>query len=62
MPYYAHSGQLTDRSDWQLLQDHLQAVATLAHALSGASSPDGLALPTPTTVGLRLPMPSFSEG
>jgi CRISPR-associated endonuclease/helicase Cas3 len=31
MPYYAHSGQLTDRSDWQLLPDHLQSVAKLAH-------------------------------
>jgi CRISPR-associated endonuclease/helicase Cas3 len=30
MRYYAHSGQQTDRSDWQLLQDHLQAVAELA--------------------------------
>lgn len=30
MRYYAHSGQQADRSDWQLLQDHLQAVAELA--------------------------------
>lgn len=30
MLYYAHSGQQADRSDWQLLQDHLQAVAELA--------------------------------
>jgi len=30
MRYYAHSGQQTDRSDWQLLQDHLQSVAALA--------------------------------
>lgn len=32
MRYYAHSGQQADRSDWQLLQDHLQAVAELAQA------------------------------
>lgn len=62
MPYFAHSGQLTDRSDWQLLQGHLQAVATLAHALSGASSSGALALPTATTVWLRLPMAGISEG
>ena len=30
MRYYAHSGQQADRSDWQLLRDHLQAVAELA--------------------------------
>jgi CRISPR-associated endonuclease/helicase Cas3 len=30
MPYYAHSGRLTDRSDWQLLKNHLQSVAELA--------------------------------
>ena len=30
MPYFAHSGQLTDRSDWQLLKDHLESVAELA--------------------------------
>lgn len=31
MLYYAHSGQLPDRSDWQRLQSHLNAVAKLAH-------------------------------
>lgn len=30
MRYYAHSGQLSDQSDWQLLQDHLRSVADLA--------------------------------
>lgn len=30
MRYYAHSGQQADRSDWQLLRDHLEAVAGLA--------------------------------
>ena len=30
MPYFAHSGQLTDWSDWQLLKDHLESVAALA--------------------------------
>lgn len=30
MRYYAHSGQQADRSDWQLLRDHLEAVADLA--------------------------------
>ena len=28
--HYAHSGRAADRSDWQLLPDHLQATATLA--------------------------------
>ncbi len=28
--YYAHSGNLDDRSDWQLLPDHLDATAALA--------------------------------
>lgn len=32
MRYYAHSGQQADRSDWQLLRDHLAAVAELARA------------------------------
>lgn len=40
MRYYAHSGQQTDRSDWQPLRDHLAAVAELAraraHAFGGA--------------------------
>lgn len=30
MRYYAHSGRQADRSDWQLLQEHLRAVAELA--------------------------------
>lgn len=30
MPYYAHSGSLHDKSDWQILKDHLLAVAELA--------------------------------
>lgn len=30
MRYYAHSGQTTDRTDWQFLQDHLQSVAKIA--------------------------------
>lgn len=30
MLYYAHSGHKLDRSDWQLLEDHLKAVASLA--------------------------------
>lgn len=30
MPYYAHSGTLEDRSDWQTLPDHLSEVARLA--------------------------------
>lgn len=30
MPYFAHSGQKPDKSDWQLLPDHAVAVAMLA--------------------------------
>lgn len=30
--YYAHSGQNADKSDWQLLADHLGGVAALASA------------------------------
>lgn len=30
MPYYAHSGSPDDKSDWQVLKDHLLAVAKLA--------------------------------
>ena len=30
MKYYAHSGRLADKSDWQLLSDHLQTVAEIA--------------------------------
>lgn len=30
MPYFAHSGLLKDKSDWQLLPDHLSAVAAMA--------------------------------
>lgn len=40
MPFWAHSGSLADRSDWQLLPDHLQQVADLASALG---APLGLA-------------------
>ena len=32
MRYYAHSGLLADRSDWQPLQNHLLSVAELAGA------------------------------
>ena len=32
MRFYAHSGQLPDRSDWQLLKDHLHSVAELSQA------------------------------
>ena len=30
MKFYAHSGELSDRSDWQLLPDHLDSTARLA--------------------------------
>ena len=30
MKFYAHSGNPTDRSDWQLLPDHLDSTARLA--------------------------------
>lgn len=31
MRYYAHSGQKSDRTDWQFLPDHLQSVAKIAY-------------------------------
>lgn len=34
MPYFAHSGILHDKSDWQSLREHLQAVAKLAAELA----------------------------
>ena len=37
--YYAHSGRERDRSDWQILHDHLISVATLARDMA---SPFGL--------------------
>ncbi|MFL9503711.1 CRISPR-associated endonuclease Cas3'', partial [Rhodopseudomonas palustris] len=40
MPAYAHSGSKSDRSDWQLLEDHLRQVADLAAA---KAAPLGLA-------------------
>ena len=40
MPAYAHSGSKSDRSDWQLLEDHLRQVANLAAA---KAAPLGLA-------------------
>lgn len=30
MPYYAHSGRADDKSDWQMLKEHLEQVAELA--------------------------------
>lgn len=40
MPHFAHSGNLDDRSDWQLLPEHLDEVAALARIYGG---PLGLA-------------------
>ncbi len=39
--YYAHSGKNTDRSDWQLLPEHLEATAALA---SARAAPLGLSV------------------
>lgn len=36
MTHYAHSGRLEDRSDWQLLADHLEATADLAASRGSA--------------------------
>ncbi len=38
-PYYAHSGQRPDRSDWQLLRDHLRNTAELAGKFAEAARP-----------------------
>lgn len=46
MPYYAHSGTLEDRSDWQTLPDHLSEVARLASQFGeplGLKGPAGIA-------------------
>lgn len=39
MNHYAHSGTPDDRSDWQPLDEHLQATAALA---AGRAAPFGL--------------------
>lgn len=40
MPYYAHTGVCKDKSDWQLLQDHLKSVAKLAVEKAEKSFPE----------------------
>ncbi|WP_204723348.1 CRISPR-associated endonuclease Cas3'' [Fastidiosibacter lacustris] len=41
--YYAHSGNLMDKSDWQLLSDHLQTVADIAWHNARYTGCEGLA-------------------
>ena len=40
MPYYAHSLKDTDESKWQLLSEHLVAVAKLAEQFAREARPD----------------------
>jgi len=39
MEYYAHSGKQADRSDWQLLKEHLLGVATMARRFAEEARP-----------------------
>jgi CRISPR-associated endonuclease/helicase Cas3 len=36
MPHFAHSGKQQDKSDWQLLSDHLLSVAELAAKMASS--------------------------
>ena len=40
MPYYAHTGICEDKSDWQLLKDHLKGVANIALKKAEKSFPE----------------------
>lgn len=43
MKFYAHSGTKSDQSDWQVLSDHLNSVATLSKAKASAFGAEEMA-------------------